>query len=305
MAIALWSQFFSNPTREAIEKTNNKKITYQNKSVSEIQKVEDFHNPLMEKPCDENQENRWSDLCAQWKAADAAKVSASWTAFGFVFSFIGLILTIINIRYTKNAAISAEKSADTAKDSIELMRKSAIEMDRAWIKIFIKSEEILTTEENIKIKVEFCLENVGKNVVISHSFSAKIYPMSELLINEFENLPKDISYILKGTYLRPIFPNEIVTRSEEFILSRRQVMDAIHRYNSSVDPIDQIGPVNPCIVAWAPYLLPGDHTTRHTIISFCLYDQNDHLINYYPENFPQNSTGKANLKNFSMFNKLT
>jgi hypothetical protein len=49
-------------------------------------------------PCEAGDDKRDSDLCAQWKAADAAEKAASWAAFAGWFgglSFLGVVVAIV------------------------------------------------------------------------------------------------------------------------------------------------------------------------------------------------------------------
>ena len=61
-------------------------------------------------PCARGEDNRGSDLCAQWKAADAADRSASWTERTF---WLGLVGTVIGA-FTLFAAIAAAAYARLA-----------------------------------------------------------------------------------------------------------------------------------------------------------------------------------------------
>lgn len=80
----------------------------------------------LEKACAPGQENRNSDLCAQWKAADAAEKSAYWTQGTFFISIGGLVLTIGTLgaavaaaRYAKQAALHTQAGAVHAKRSAD------------------------------------------------------------------------------------------------------------------------------------------------------------------------------------------
>jgi hypothetical protein len=72
----------------------------------------------LDKPCDEGDDQRSSDLCAQWKAADAAKSAANATwFFGALGSLIGSL--------TLAAAWSAAKWAKKAAEHTEVGAKEA------------------------------------------------------------------------------------------------------------------------------------------------------------------------------------
>lgn len=82
--------------------------------------------PEYYKPCAQEQDNRESDLCAQWKAADAARESADWTrrAFwtalgGTVIAFLTLCAAVAAAWFAREAALHTERSADAAEDTLE------------------------------------------------------------------------------------------------------------------------------------------------------------------------------------------
>lgn len=98
------------------------------------------------KPCRGNEEDRRSDLCAQWKAADAAERGANWTANGFWIQLGGLIVGAITMfaaiaaaLFAKDASYQAKRAADSSDDMAQEARKStsaavsAAQGDRAWV----------------------------------------------------------------------------------------------------------------------------------------------------------------------------
>lgn len=96
-------------------------------------------------PCAPDEDNRRSDLCAQWKAADAASVSALWTKWSVLLDGIGLAAGLITVVaagfaawYARKAAIYAGRSAEEAGRAVQ----SAVEANsitrlqaRAWVAI--------------------------------------------------------------------------------------------------------------------------------------------------------------------------
>ena len=57
--------------------------------------------PKEDAGCDEGEENRQSDLCAQWKAADAAQASAEYSSWTLLVSAIGTVLLIWTLYETR------------------------------------------------------------------------------------------------------------------------------------------------------------------------------------------------------------
>lgn len=69
-------------------------------------------------PCDKGQDNRSSDLCAQWKAADAARDAAEYAWMTMILGFVGtvlLVLTFWETRKTSRAELRAYVSVEPAK----------------------------------------------------------------------------------------------------------------------------------------------------------------------------------------------
>ncbi|WP_155914688.1 hypothetical protein [Asticcacaulis sp. AC460] len=80
-------------------------------------------------PCDPSMDLRTSDLCAQWKAADAARDSANWTAIAFivgtVINFAALIAVALTFREARRSANAAMLAANSAGELLKA--------DRAWV----------------------------------------------------------------------------------------------------------------------------------------------------------------------------
>jgi len=81
--------------------------------------------PKAEKPCAKGQDDRSSDLCAQWKAADAAELSAIWTirtfwlgVGGLFVGFFTLMAAVAAAWFARNAAVEAAKSAQAGADAV-------------------------------------------------------------------------------------------------------------------------------------------------------------------------------------------
>lgn len=79
-----------------------------------------------DKPCPKDKDNRNSDLCAQWKAADAAadSANASWSQFylgigGLAVGFFTLVAAGAAAVYSKLAASQTQRHADIAENSAD------------------------------------------------------------------------------------------------------------------------------------------------------------------------------------------
>ena len=92
--------------------------------------------------CQPGQDKRESDLCAQWKAADAAADSAYWTFWTFFIALIGLVVgggTLVAAwlaaRWAKKAADFTETGANAAKGAVEETRRIGEAQVRAYLSI--------------------------------------------------------------------------------------------------------------------------------------------------------------------------
>jgi hypothetical protein len=96
-------------------------------------------------PCRTGDDNRNSDLCAQWKAADAARSAAN---AAWVIGYIGILIGLLTLgaaaaaawyakeaaKHTKAGADEAKRAADAAEENLSLANKiSEIEL-RAYIR---------------------------------------------------------------------------------------------------------------------------------------------------------------------------
>jgi hypothetical protein len=78
-----------------------------------------------DKGCQDRKDDRSSDLCAQWKAADSAYEGAVWTRRTGIFTGIGLFVGLVTMGAAIGAALFAKDAARYARDSVEA--------GRAWI----------------------------------------------------------------------------------------------------------------------------------------------------------------------------
>lgn len=91
---------------------------------------------LAVEPCEKGQDKRTSDLCAQWKAADAAALAAEWTERTFWLGVLGTTLgaaTLVSAfwaaQHALRAAVATEKTADIAREIGQLQTRAYIGLD--------------------------------------------------------------------------------------------------------------------------------------------------------------------------------
>lgn len=121
--------------------------------------------------CDKGTDNRASDLCAQWKAADAARDSAEWAWWQVVAGFIGLVVgggTLIAAwraaHWAKKAAEHTETAAIEAKKSAEIAERSLIVTQRAMLYVRPRADiNVDKTKTRItSFHIYLNVENIGQ-----------------------------------------------------------------------------------------------------------------------------------------------
>jgi hypothetical protein len=140
--------------------------------------------PDPNQPCEKGSDDRNSDLCAQWKAADSAEASSIWTERTFYLGVLGGIIGLLTLGaaaaaafyarqaalHTESGANEARRAADAAEEGLALANRTNEIQLRAYIRnvseSFTRSEPDSTT-----LDFKFKFRNVGqtpaKNVVVN------------------------------------------------------------------------------------------------------------------------------------------
>ena len=109
-------------------------------------------------PCDNPEGHEESDLCAQWKAANAAEDGALWTKLGFWVGVIGSVLLLWQINLTRKA-VEETSEATEAMRSANVISENA---QRAWVRLGAIPKLVRRTGLNgLYIRVDFTAENTG------------------------------------------------------------------------------------------------------------------------------------------------
>lgn len=106
--------------------------------------------------CEKGHDDRESDLCAQWKAADSAAESAraAWAQF-----WIGGILGLLTFFAAGAAAYYARAAAKHTADSVDVAR----EMGRAHARAYIDAITAKIHDDTESISVRVTLRNEGQS----------------------------------------------------------------------------------------------------------------------------------------------
>jgi hypothetical protein len=115
-------------------------------------------------PCNEGEDKRYSDLCAQWKAADAARNSADYTLwFGILGSLLGaltLAAAAAAAWYARKAAIHTEESAFEARRAADVAEQE-LENTRHAARPYLQSDQEAVSWTEQKLMLHMLLRNVG------------------------------------------------------------------------------------------------------------------------------------------------
>ena len=106
-----------------------------------------------EQPCEPKKDNRDSDLCAQWKAADAASETARLTLYSLIASFFGLIGLLFTYIQTKRTADVTAKALYSVERPKLIMTTGSCTID---------SDTIGTKQ----LWIAFSIHNVGRQPAV-------------------------------------------------------------------------------------------------------------------------------------------
>lgn len=114
-----------------------------------------------EASCRPGQDDRTSDLCAQWKSADAANRSADWTRLGVLMGLPTLVAAGVAAWYAGQAAAHTAAGSREAKRSANV----AVEMQRPWIRLEFRPTGRMRVGSfgNIYVPMEMRIVNEGSS----------------------------------------------------------------------------------------------------------------------------------------------
>ena len=84
-------------------------------------------------PCHQPEGQGESDLCAQWRAANAAQDGAFWTKWGVWIGIIGSTLLLWQIILTRQAVVDTSEATEAMREANEIARDTAKRQLRAYI----------------------------------------------------------------------------------------------------------------------------------------------------------------------------
>lgn len=90
-----------------------------------VQPLKPVEPSKLERPCNEGGDDRESDLCAQWKAADAARDAADYTFWALILGAVGTIGLFWTLYYTRAAVQAARNATNDAETALAIAQRNA------------------------------------------------------------------------------------------------------------------------------------------------------------------------------------
>lgn len=216
--------------------------------------------------CSEGSDDRKSDLCAQWQAADAAESSANATWWTVYLDGIGVALGIVTMGaaiaaayFAKRAADETQRSAKAAEDALAQAKHEA----RAWLSITVEPEKIVGSDHGVQFYFRITIKNVGGMVAQNMQFHFQIFDARA----GDRKIRRQIASWEKNRRIAEsvVQPGESLSRSLWSAQAKRNfVWD-----DSTTDRI-----FHPGLNVYVMYTVAGDDTPRHSSRNFTFAQRN-------------------------------
>lgn len=173
----------TSPSKQGHDKLQNANSLASKSAAPNFASPEQPVAPSPDQGCEPGRDERKSDLCAQWKAADAASNAAQWAWWQIILSALGVVGLGLTLWFNFRALRLAEKADAETRDALDIAARNAdaasklvkitADANRPWIKIdcgpikYVKHEDFL----EISCQVEFT--NIGNTVARHFNYDAK------------------------------------------------------------------------------------------------------------------------------------
>lgn len=168
MALALALAGASPPLGDgaATDSSQASGLQQQSESPSTVPQEQDIE--ALYASCERGEINRQSDLCAQWNAADSARISATWTRLTGVFTGFGLLVGAVTMGAAIAAALYAKRAADQTKRSANIAQRVVDTDLRPWIDVALSHKSARITDDGaLEVHVQITLKNTGRVPALS------------------------------------------------------------------------------------------------------------------------------------------
>jgi hypothetical protein len=119
--------------------------------------------PVLERQCGQGHNDRQSDLCAQWKAADAASKAAWWAAVATFVTATGTIGLFWQIKLTREAVQDTAKATEAIGEANAIARDIGQAQTRAYLSI--ETLEVKKIERGLEFKAT--IKNSGNSPALA------------------------------------------------------------------------------------------------------------------------------------------
>ncbi len=200
--------------------------------------------PRPDQGCDRGQDKRDSDLCAQWKAADAAHDAARAAETQTLIGWLGLVLGLVTMTAAIFAALYARRAAFATEETVELTKDASSYEWRPWINISVASVQIVLKEGGFDVYCRVRFQNTGRVVARDIITNAKIV----IAGSSFQSVEVDGMYAAWRNE-KPRHPISLIPDDYREVRAATLVGDETFEWS-------QLGYVGCLVVAQAKYLTP-------------------------------------------------
>ena len=111
-------------------------------------------------PCSQPEGQGESDLCAQWRAANAAQDGAFWTKWGVWIGIIGSSLLLWQIILTRQAVEDTGEATEAMREANKIMQTD----QRPWLKAHLDFDFVsVASDDGWAVSFKMKIENIGKS----------------------------------------------------------------------------------------------------------------------------------------------
>jgi hypothetical protein len=216
------------------------------------------------KPCKQGEDDRKSNLCAQWKAADAAKESADWTQRTFLLGIVGAVIGVLTFVAAGAAAFYAKHAATATSTANTIL----LSEQRPWISLGLSAGmDVIFSGDRIAFGMAISMSNIGKRPAVDvhcelyclNSFAfgdeQKLSAFKDGIIGEVESGKVRTDVVLPSEKISKNFGRSIVVERIEFV--------------------GGYGPYIPAIIAMAVYRIDGESEWRSIATVFNIFRRSD------------------------------
>ncbi|MEA1650336.1 hypothetical protein UAJ10_15120 [Nitrospirillum sp. BR 11164] len=274
--------------------------------------------------CSDPEDDAKAQLCQQWRSAEGTLEQADYIPATFWISIGGLVVNglafvalILTLNQTRRAADKASEGVDeariankiaesSAKENTELVRRSIIESDRAWVNVSAHAKNINISSECVEIDVVISIANCGNTVAPRVIHYVNGYGGIAAASHGIEIAKKQNMVLLLGImHFDVIFPNGTISFDRKITVTSDDIIRSMEIERGSLESGEEIAESSICIVCSVYYILPGDRLTRYSIFTFGIYDDEAVPAAFSPHDMLANAKAGLHLKLIGMLTEIS